>query len=262
MKISDYRLAMTNSTTRDWQDWGRTDPLYAVASIPDRHRDGKDPWTKSDFYASGAAEWAEIQPQWSHYAGPLEGTVLEIGCGAGRMSRQLAGAFERLIALDVSPDQLELARAAVAETTAVGDFRLSTGPALESADGEVDAVFSTHVFQHLPSKLASPLLVDCGRVLAPGGTAMLHIPIPGTNQAGTQLSDIRRRWTGLAPVKAAALRAGHRLGRTVPPMRFQVFDPAWVFERLESGGLSDVQLRTFEVGGMRVAFFTARKPAG
>lgn len=251
---------MSDSTTRDWQNWGEIDPMYAVASMPDRHREGANPWTETDFYASGAAEWEEIRPHWSAYAGTLQGTVLEVGCGAGRMSRQLAGTFGKLIALDVSPDQLALARAAIADTPASGDFRLSTGPALAAADGETNAIFSTHVFQHLPPKLAGALLADCGRVLAPGGTTMLHVPIAGTNLAGTQLGDIRRRLAGMAPLRAAALRLGHRFGKTVPPMRFQVFDPAWVFERLESGGLRDAQLRTFEVGGMRLAFFTARKP--
>jgi SAM-dependent methyltransferase len=177
------------------------------------------------------------------------------------MSRQLAGVFDRLIGFDVSPDQLELARAAVAGERAEAEFRLSAGAALGSADGEADAVFSTHVFQHLPPRLAGALLVDCGRVLAEGGTAMLHLPIPGTNLAGTHFGDVLRRLRGMAPVRAAGLRLGHRLGRTVPPMRFQVFDPAWVFERLERGGLAEVELHAFDVGGMRLAFFLARKPA-
>jgi predicted SAM-dependent methyltransferase len=124
----------------------------------------------------------------------------------------------------------------------------------------VDAVFSTHVFQHLPPKLVASLLVDCGRVLAPGGTLMLHIPIAGTNFAGTQIADVARRLKRAAPVRAAAMRVGHRLGKTVPPMAFRVFDPAWVFARLERGGLRDAELHAFEVGGMRQAYFFARKP--
>jgi hypothetical protein len=47
----------------------------------------------------------------------------------------------------------------------------------------------------------------------------------------------------------------------VPPMRFQVFDPAWVFERLEAGGLAQAELHVVPVGGQRHAFFMARRPA-
>jgi len=248
-------------TNRDWQHWGRFDPLYAVASVPERHRAGADPWTEADFYANGAAEWAQARPNWERYAGTLGGTVLELGCGAGRMSRQLAGIFDGLVALDVSSDQLTLARAAVADAPASADFRLSTGDRLEAAEGEVDAVFSTHVLQHLPPRLVGALLADCGRVLAPGGTVMLHVPIAGTSHAGSHLGDIARRWRKLAPLRAWALRLGHRIGRTVPPMRFQLFDPAWVFARLEQGGLREAELHVFEVGGMRHSFFMARKPA-
>jgi SAM-dependent methyltransferase len=246
-------------TTRDWEQWGRFDPLYAVASLPGRHRAGENPWTESEFYATGAAEWAQIAPHWERYAGALGGTVVEIGCGAGRLSRQLGGAFDTVVGLDVSPEQLELARAAVEATPAAGDFRLSTGEKLPCADGEANAVFSTHVFQHLPRGLVGALLADCGRVLAPGGTVLLHVPIAGTNLAGSHLGDIARRWRKLAPLRAAFLRLGHRAGLTVPPMRFQLFDPQWVFDRLERGGLGDAELHVFEVGGMRQAFFAARK---
>jgi len=249
------------ATTRDWEDWGRFDPLYGVASVPGRERGGTNPWTEADFYETGAAQWAQMAPTWTRYAGSLGGTVLEIGCGAGRLSRQLGAAFESLIGLDVSSDQLELARAAVAQTPATAEFRLSTGSKLPCSSGEVDAIFSTHVLQHLPPKLVESLLIDCGRVLAPGGTLMLHIPIAGTNFAGTQLGDIARRFKRAAPVRATALRVGHRLGRTVPPMAFRLFDPAWVFARLERGGLSDAELHAFDVGGMRQAYFLARKPA-
>jgi SAM-dependent methyltransferase len=249
-------------TTRDWQQWGRFDPFYAVASVPGRDRAGSNPWTEADFYAHGAAQWAEIRPHWGQYAAPLAGTVLEVGCGAGRMSRQLAGSFDAIVAVDVSPDQLELARAAVADVSDAGEFRLATGAALAAGDGEVDGVFSTHVLQHLQPKLVGALLADCGRVLRPGGTTMLHVPIAGTSNASSHLGDMARRWSGLAPVRAAALRVGHRLGRTVPPMRFQLFDPAWVFDRLAAGGLADAELHVFEVGGMRHSFFMARKPAG
>lgn len=248
-------------TTRDWQQWGRVDPLYAVASLPERHRDGANPWTDEDFYANGRADWGVIGHHWRDYAGALEGTVLEVGCGAGRMSQQLAGEFSSFVGLDVSPDQLELARAAVAEAPAATDLRLSTGTGLAAAAGEVDGVFSTHVFQHLRPALVESLLEDCGRVLAPGGTVMLHIPIPGTSLAGSQVSDVARRVKHLEPLRVLALRTGARFGKTVPPMRFQVFDPAWVFERIERGGLQDAELRAFDVGGMRCAFFFARKPA-
>lgn len=248
------------ATTRDWEHWGQFDPLYGVASVPGRERGGANPWTDADFYATGAREWEQMAPYWERYAGSLGGTIVEIGCGAGRLSRQLATAFEKVIGLDVSPDQLELARAAVADAPAAAEFRRSTEPTLPCAAGEADAIFSTHVFQHLPPKLVESLLVDAGRVLAPGGTLMAHIPIPGTNFAGTQLADIARRVKRAAPVRAAALRVGHRLGRTVPPMAFRVFDPAWVFARLERGGLRDTELHVFEVGAMRQAYFFARKP--
>src|SRR5918997_6571366 len=124
------------ATTRDWEHWGRFDPLYGVASVPGRERGGSNPWTEADFYGTGAGEWAQMEPYWTRYAGSLAGTVTEIGCGAGRLSRQLATTFSKVVGLDVSSDQLALARAAVADAAAAAEFRLATGSALPCAAGE------------------------------------------------------------------------------------------------------------------------------
>jgi ubiquinone/menaquinone biosynthesis C-methylase UbiE len=233
--------------------------MYAVASEAGRAHSAGNPWTPEDFYAQGEAEWPPIEHHWKDYAGTLPASVIEVGCGAGRMTRVLAGHCERVVGVDVSPAQIELAKRAVEDRPAETELVVGEGAALPAPSGSVEGAFSTHVFQHLSAATCAALLAECGRVVAPGGTVMLHLPVPGANETGTMLAHRARKVAKLEPLRKAALRIGHRLGRTVPPMSFRVVDPAWVFERLERAGFEDVELRVFDVGGMRHSFFLGRR---
>src|SRR5687767_1274067 len=80
-----------------------------------------------------------------HYRG---GTILEVGCGSGLLTRYLVNAGHRVIATDASPAMLEIARehAAGAE-----DFRLLTLP--HDPLHEVDAIVGIgHPISYLDSQ--------------------------------------------------------------------------------------------------------------
>src|SRR5262245_51633169 len=93
----------------EWQAWGKWDPLYGVASLEGRNKLGNNPWTNDEFYSYGAQLWSEYRAHWEHYGINSE-SCLEIGCGAGRMTKQLANYFEKVHAVDVSADMIEYAR--------------------------------------------------------------------------------------------------------------------------------------------------------
>src|SRR5579864_2249303 len=60
---------------------------------------------------------------------PRGGTCVEVGCGFGRMTAPLAERFDRVLAVDVSPRMLDLARASVTAPTV--EFALVSGGSLE-----------------------------------------------------------------------------------------------------------------------------------
>lgn len=116
-------------------------------------------------------------------ADPRGGTCLEVGCGRGRMTGHLAQRFDRVIAVDVSPAMLARARAEVAAPNV--DFRLVSGSRLDGVeDGVADAVVCYLVLQHLPQRaLVLSHLRELGRVLAPGGSAFVQLPVLGAGLA-------------------------------------------------------------------------------
>src|SRR5438094_10291456 len=63
------------------------------------------------------------------------GVCVEVGCGPGRMTRLLAERFDRVLAIDVSPEMLKLARREV--TTPNVEFLLVSGSSLEGIDDGV-----------------------------------------------------------------------------------------------------------------------------
>jgi cyclopropane fatty-acyl-phospholipid synthase-like methyltransferase len=80
--------------------------------------------------------------------------ILELGCGAGTPeTRRLAERFA-VTGVDISPRQVERARAAIAEAKFVcADFTEVELPA-----GSFDAVCSFYVFNHVPRDLLAALL--------------------------------------------------------------------------------------------------------
>jgi SAM-dependent methyltransferase len=91
--------------------------------------------------------------------------VLELGCGAGTAeTRRLAQRFA-VTGVDISPRQVERARAAIPEA----EFVCADFTELELPAGSFDAVVSFYVFNHVPRDLLAPLLGRIRGWLAPGG---------------------------------------------------------------------------------------------
>lgn len=97
-----------------------------------------------------------------------ESRVIDVGCGAGRLTTQLAQ-YPKLsyLGLDVVPAMLEFARRQVPRP----DFtlRLVDGNAIPAPDGQADFVVFFSVFTHLLHEESYVYLSEARRVLRPGG---------------------------------------------------------------------------------------------
>jgi SAM-dependent methyltransferase len=146
-------------------------------------------------------------------ADPRGGTCVEVGCGPGRMTGALAGRFDRVVAVDVSPAMLDRARASVTAENVT--FGLVSGERLDDLGrGFADVLICYLVLQHLPSRrVVASYFREFSRVLAPHGEAFVQIPVLGGvlgrtwRAARTPLVRLSRR-----PHRAAAFR-GFRLTR-------------------------------------------------
>jgi ubiquinone/menaquinone biosynthesis C-methylase UbiE len=103
-------------------------------------------------------------------------TVLDLGCGIGRVVKYVAPMCGTIWAVDASETMLGYARSRLAGLPNVRFARCSGTSVPDVADDAVDVVYSLITLQHLEREDAFALLRDLRRVLRPGGRAYITFP--------------------------------------------------------------------------------------
>lgn len=238
-------------TNREWQFWGEHDPFYAVMTRPGKHVGGPAPWREEELLEVGRLYFADVYRQWQQFGVGSEHCV-EIGCGSGRITRQLVAHFRKVTALDVSPAQLETARRLLGADADRVALTLVSAPAIPLPDASCDGVFSCEVFQHFDSdEPVAAYLREAYRVLGPGGTACLQLPVRGIHPASFLSS----------PIRNALLRLARRLGRR-RMMIYRQYKAGVVLGLFEQAGFQNSELRVFRAAEQdgHHAYFLGRKP--
>ncbi len=190
---------------RDWDERARENARYYVAT-------GKEDWTDEEFFASGRQTVAEeIQTDMINICqGKEPGSmrVLEIGCGAGRVTRALSELFGEVHAVDVSSEMIQRARHGLADRANAFLYQnngkdLSIVPPLE-----FDFAFSTIVFQHIPSReVIYSYVGEVNRLLRRGG--LFKFQVQGDSTLQTSPEDT---WLGVAFSDEDAVKMAEECG--------------------------------------------------
>ena len=98
-------------------------------------------------------------------------TILELGCGAGYFAKELARSGAEIVAIDVSIDLLEIAKANCSASNV--RYEIQDACALTYPGATFDSVVGSSVLHHLEIKAA---LHEIHRVLKPGGTIYFTEP--------------------------------------------------------------------------------------
>ncbi|MGH9758472.1 MAG: methyltransferase domain-containing protein [Candidatus Acidiferrales bacterium] len=163
-------MRAVESMRRDWDERARKDAFYYIASWQ------KD-WDLQAFFKSGEDDYNRlVAPLFQRTSFLPQGkTAIELGCGAGRMTRAFAAHFSHVAAFDISEEMLKKAKALLPECGNV-TWLHSNGGDLREADGEsVDFVFSYLVLQHLPQEeLVRAYIREMLRVLRRDGLCLFQ----------------------------------------------------------------------------------------
>jgi SAM-dependent methyltransferase len=135
------------------------------------------------FFESGRRE-AEILAGIARAAGsPLDAaaTVLDWGCGCGRITRHLPRHTPaRIVGRDPDPLAIRWDAAHLP-----GDYRRSRlEPPLDLTDASIDIAISVSVFTHLTDQLQKAWLAELNRVIRPGGLLLLTFMDPAHHRVG------------------------------------------------------------------------------
>jgi SAM-dependent methyltransferase len=189
----------------DWDQRARENARYYVSTRTME-------WSDEEFFASGEVEVSEqiLNDSWNVYQGkaPAEMRVLEIGCGAGRVTRALANLFGEVHAVDVSGEMVRQAALALSDRPNAFVYQ-NNGKDLKVVPSlQFDFAFSSIVFQHVPSReVIESYVREVHRLLRPG--ALFKFQVQGDVNMRTKPDDT---WLGVPFSERQAAEMAYRCG--------------------------------------------------
>lgn len=165
---------MKEKYREQWENLGESDPYWAV--LTDTTKKGRK-WNTNNFFATGEKEVHSLLQKVSELHAQIQfDTVLDFGCGVGRLSRALSKRFKKVIAVDVSKSMLYEAKKANQHFTNI-DFLHN--PAIDLRiiqDGSIDFLYSNIVLQHIQKIGQVQYIREFCRVMRPNGIIAFQTP--------------------------------------------------------------------------------------
>ena len=185
--------AMFERVRKQWSALGEFEPYWSVLT-QNKYKAGEIAANKNEFHETGrqTAELIDEFTKRSRLDLPRRGICLELGCGVGRVTRYLSERFDKIIAVDVSSGNLQIARQYMAEEK-VGNVEFIQVKSISDFDElqGFDFLFSTIVLQHNPPPIQKVILDKLLKAVAVGGGCLFQVPteLPGYSfQANKYLS--------------------------------------------------------------------------
>lgn len=222
--------------TRQWEEFGRRDPYFGVASLDEFKRERLDEQALERFFQSGEDDVAGVVDRL-----PSDGfapeRVLDFGCGVGRTLVAFADRFPEVVGVDVSPAML-------AEAERNCEARgLTNASLVETKDlatvEPVDMVHSSLVFQHVPVRDGERLFAQLVRLLRPGGVGVVQFTV-----AVRRRRDRAFYWTiKSVPFAYNVWNLTRRREWSYPHMQVNTYDLNRLAAILADGGCPEMRVR-------------------
>jgi ubiquinone/menaquinone biosynthesis C-methylase UbiE len=190
---------------QEWDQRARENARHYVATA-------QTEWSDEDYFESGRKNvYHEILTDMGNVCrgrDPKQMTVLEIGCGSGRITRALSEAFGQVYAVDISGEMIRQAKEALKDRPNAHVYQNSGADLQVLGDLQVDFAFSYIVFQHIPSlDVIYSYVREVHRLLRPGG--LFKFQVQGDATLKTSAEDT---WLGVPFSDAGAVEMAEACG--------------------------------------------------
>lgn len=164
-------------TDQDWSKWGKTDPYFGVCSEGRFRGSMMTTDARAAFFHSGEVHVARTLEDIARLFGVefSPGSVLDFGCGVGRLVIPFARRAEWVVGVDISISMLEEARrnCAAAGVSRVDFIKSDDG--LRRVHGSFALVHSHIVLQHIPWRRGRNILAVLADHVEPDGVLALQM---------------------------------------------------------------------------------------
>jgi SAM-dependent methyltransferase len=219
---------ITDKMRSEWDSRARENARHYIAT-------GKTDWNDDEYFESGRENVRrEILTDMGNICqgkDPKQMTVLEIGCGSGRITRALSEIFGQVYAVDISGEMIRQARESLKDRPNAHVFQNNGRDLSVLGNIRVDFAFSYIVFQHIPSRdVITSYVRDVARLLRPrclfkfqvqGGSEM--DAAPGDTWLGTPFSDA----DAVAMAETCGFEPRHRIGAETQYFWLWYFRKTW-----------------------------------
>jgi len=203
--VNRFAMRSTGDMQADWDARAVEDYRFYIDTC---HYESED-----DFDRNGIKDVAYlVNPVYNSIS---HDHLLEIGCGAGRMTKHLSKNFNKVIATDVSEEMLHFAARRLANPESNVTLMHTNGITLPDVEDEwSDFTLCFAVLDHIPERsYVTGLLMEIRRTLNPLGMAVLEIG--GCGLGKNDIDSHAGTWNGIKWTPGGFERFLEKVGFTV-----------------------------------------------
>lgn len=164
------------NTDSAWEAWGRQDPYYGVITNPKFRKTGLTDGAKKEFFESGHAHAEYVMQMIRQHIDPhfQPQSVLDFGCGVGRLVVPFARLAPEVVGMDVSSGMLLETKKNCDEHGIANVQLLVSDDELSLLARQFDLIHSFIVFQHIPPERGRAIFGKLLQHITAGGVGAIH----------------------------------------------------------------------------------------
>ena len=171
----------------EWSRLGNMNPYWSVLSS-DEYNGKLNGEKLQQFYSSGESTVSHFLKvcEFNRISIPDEPKIIELGCGVGRITKSLASISNSILAVDVSPGNLDIARSINYGACEVNFLLLDSIDRLNEINGEFNIFFTVITLQHNPPSVQLAILKKIFSLFTISGSILYFQTVTHITERGRQ----------------------------------------------------------------------------
>jgi SAM-dependent methyltransferase len=248
------RPIMDMTTDSAWEEWGRRDPYFGVITDPKFRRSNINNHSKQEFFDSGQSHVNYVLTTIQKYidAAFVPRTILDFGCGVGRLLLPFATVANDVLGLDVSLSMLREARRNC-DARGLRNVRLlPSDDELSTLTESFDLIHSCIVLQHIPIERGRAIFAKLLRHVRAGGVCAIQLTYSKALFAASH---------GVAPPAPAAVARCMAEGDSDPEIQMNPYNITEILWLMQDRGVTRFHTEFTDHGGELGLFLFFQTPS-